>query len=71
MTSLIEFRCRAFEHQKSAVRNVSVSPITLHEQRWAYCPRGVAEGHEWTKLEIGRSLDDVRRTTFSEARLTS
>jgi hypothetical protein len=68
-TALIQFRCKAIDHQNVAVLNVTVSPITLHEHRWAYCPLGVSEGHEWAKLEIGRSFDEVRRTTFSEARV--
>ena len=69
MTALIQFRCRAIDHQNPAVLDVTVSPITLHEHHWAYCPLGVPDGHEWARLEIGRSLDEIRRTTFSEARL--
>jgi hypothetical protein len=71
MTALIQFRCQAIEHQNAAVLDVSVSPITLHERHWAYCPLGVPEGHEWAKLETGRSFDEVRRMTFSEARRAS
>ena len=71
MTALIQFRCRATEHQSPAVRDVTVNPITLHEHLWAYCPLGAPEGHEWEKLQIGRSLDEMRRTTFSETRLAT
>ena len=71
MTALIQFRCRAIEHQSPAVLNVAVSPITLHENSWAYCPLGVQEGHEWARLEIGRPLNEMRRTTVSEARLAT
>ena len=71
MAALIQFRCRAIEHQSPAVLNVTVSPITLHERQWAYCPLGVPDGHEWSELEIGRSFDEVSRTTVSEARIAT
>ncbi len=71
MPALIQFRCRAIEHQSPAVLNVTVSPITLYEHLWAYCPLGVSAGHAWARLEIGRSLDEMRRTRFSEARLAT
>ena len=68
MTALIHFRCRATEHQVPGAGS-ALSPITFHEHLWAYCPLGVSEGHDWEKLEVGRLLKELQRTSFSEARL--
>jgi len=69
MDALMQFRCRAVRHQDPAVLRAQVSPITLHQRLWAYCPLGVDESHEWEKLEGGRSFEELKRKSFSEARI--
>ena len=48
---LIHFVCRAKTHQ--AVRTKKTpdgSPITFHDGHWAYCPAGLATGHQWEAI---------------------
>jgi len=63
MTPLIYFRCRNSDHQLAAAAPNDAqpgSPITWHEGRWAYCPRGLADGHDWLELKTGYSVAEVR-----------
>ena len=62
---LIRFVCRKPEHQRAS-GNVT-SPVTLHEEAWAFCPAGVTEGHMWERIE-GATLDELRRR-WSEVRV--
>ena len=69
MTPLIYFRCRETRHQIGAPHDGQPgSPITWHESRWAYCPLGVAEGHDWVRLEVGSSVSELKRAV-REARV--
>ncbi|HLA13528.1 MAG TPA: hypothetical protein VJZ25_00765 [Gemmatimonadaceae bacterium] len=63
--ALIRFVCRENEHQRA--RASVNSPVTLHEQEWAFCPAGVAEGHTWERI-AGAPLDELRHRT-SEVRV--
>jgi hypothetical protein len=63
--ALIRFVCRKTEHQHAS-RDVT-SPVTLHEQEWAFCPAGVTEGHTWERIE-GATLDALRHRS-SEVRV--
>lgn len=71
MTPQIYFRCRAMAHQLSAKSGATAaqpsSPITWHEGRWAYCPSGAADGHDWTELASGLSVADLK-SAVHEAR---
>ena len=62
MTPLIYFRCRNSDHQLAAAPSDAQpgSPITWHEGRWAYCPLGLADGHDWLELKTGFSVAEVR-----------
>jgi hypothetical protein len=62
---LIRFVCRKTEHQR-AQASVN-SPVTLHDQEWAFCPAGVTDGHMWERIE-GATLDALRHRT-SEVRV--
>jgi hypothetical protein len=38
--------------------------VTMHEQRWAYCPGGyiaAKDGHDWTAIEPA-SVSDLKRS---------
>jgi hypothetical protein len=63
--ALIRFVCRETEHQRAS-GNVT-SPVTLHEEEWAFCPAGVVGGHMWERIE-GATLDALRRRS-SEVRV--
>jgi hypothetical protein len=63
--ALIRFVCRTSEHQRARVE--LSSPVTLHEEDWAFCPAGLTEGHTWERIE-GATLDALRHRT-SEVRV--
>lgn len=54
---LFRFICRAPQHQRPARfalgAATSPNPITLHVGKWAYCPSGVRDGHEWIAIVPG------------------
>jgi hypothetical protein len=56
--ALIRFVCRESEHQRASAS--VTSPVTLHEEEWAFCPAGVVGGHMWERIE-GATLDELRR----------
>ena len=62
MTPLIYLRCRNSEHQLADASNGSQpgSPITWHDGRWAYCPLGAPDEHDWLELKTGHSVADLR-----------
>lgn len=65
MAALIRFVCRETEHQRAS--GSVTSPVTLHEEEWAFCPAGVVGGHKWERIE-GATLDELRRR-WSEVRV--
>jgi hypothetical protein len=69
MAPLIYFSCHAATHQLGDARNGDqpTSPITWHDGRWAYCPAGAWEGHEWRNVVPPSSLDELRRAAKREA----
>lgn len=68
MTPLIYFRCRNSEHQLAKEPGTQPgSPITWHEGRWAYCPVGAADEHDWLELKNGYSVEEVRTRSVATA----
>jgi hypothetical protein len=63
--ALIRFVCRNSEHQRG--RGEVSSPVTLHEEQWAFCPVGLTTGHTWERIE-GATLAELR-LHVAEARL--
>jgi hypothetical protein len=63
--ALIRFVCRKPEHQRAS--GSVTSPVTLHEQEWAFCPAGVTDDHTWERIE-GATLDALRHR-LSEVRI--
>ena len=48
---LIHFLCRAKSHQHLPNKKPEAgSPITFHDGHWAYCPAGLATGHQWEAI---------------------
>ncbi len=56
--ALIQFRCIADDHQEPGSKS---DTLTVHEGKWAFCPRDIrAKGHRW-EATGGVTLTDVRR----------
>ena len=55
--ALIRFVCRNSEHQRA--RGDVSSPVTLHQEEWAFCPAGLSAGHVWERIE-GATLAELR-----------
>ena len=64
--ALIRFVCRSTEHQRASSIAMT-SPVTLHEQSWAFCPAGATGGHAWERIE-GATLEALRHR-WSEVRV--
>ncbi len=58
-TPLVVFACRCRAHQSDPHCEWPNS-VTMHEHRWAFCPSGEADGHEWEPIEPS-SVDALRR----------
>jgi hypothetical protein len=56
--ALIRYVCRNTAHQHT--RSELTSPVTLHEDEWAFCPAGFSGEHTWERIE-GALLDALRR----------
>jgi hypothetical protein len=56
MNDRIDYVCVHRDHQGSEPNDA----VTMHQDRWAYCPSGAAERHEWRPTG-GMSLDHVKR----------
>jgi hypothetical protein len=63
MSASVDFVCIATKHAAAvkAKGGTPVSPITIHEGRWAYCPTGLTTDHEWRAIEP-TSLEELMRT---------
>jgi hypothetical protein len=53
--ALIEYVCSNQKHHLLAPIEVelseSVSPVIVHEGRWAFCPRGSVPDHVWDQID--------------------
>jgi hypothetical protein len=56
MNDRVDFVCARAEHQASEPEDV----LTMHEDRWAYCPGGAREHHDWRSTS-GMSLEDAKQ----------
>jgi hypothetical protein len=67
MAALIHYRCTAAPHQRPTVIDLRAptSPVTFHNGKWAYCPLGFHDGHEWTGITPS-TLDEVKQGLRSE-----
>jgi len=55
MTDQIDFVCIRAAHQVTTF----VEALTIHDEKWAYCPSAQTESHEW-RSSGGLSLDDLK-----------
>ena len=60
MNDRIDFVCVRAEHEGSEPNDA----LTMHEDRWAYCPAGASEHHDWRPTG-GMSLDHVKQLVRS------
>jgi hypothetical protein len=56
MDDRVEYFCSRPEHQGAEPNDA----LTMHRDRWAYCPSGKSDGHDW-RATGGKSLDEVKR----------
>ena len=56
MNDRVDFVCARAEHQGSEPDDA----LTMHEDRWAYCPGGARDRHEWRSTG-GVSLEDAKQ----------
>jgi hypothetical protein len=55
MTDQIDFVCVRADHQISTL----VEALTMHEEKWAYCPSARIDGHDWQPCDA-TGLEDLR-----------
>jgi hypothetical protein len=68
-TDLVRFVCRAKVHldaDRSAAVAV-VSPVTINDGAWAYCPAGAGTDHDWEAIDPV-SLGDLKLIQVARAR---
>ena len=55
MTDQIDFVCVRADHQVSTL----VEALTIHDEKWAYCPSAQVDGHDWQPCGV-TGLEDLR-----------
>jgi hypothetical protein len=56
MTDRIDFVCARPDHQVTTLGEA----LTVHDEKWAYCPSAHPDGHEWRACG-GLGLEDLKR----------
>lgn len=56
MNDRVDYFCARPEHQGAEPND----GLTMHDDRWAYCPAAAAAPHSWQSTG-GMSLDDVKQ----------
>jgi len=56
MNDLIDSVCIRPEHQITT----AIEALTMHEEKWAYCPSAKTDQHEWRSCG-GMRLEDLKR----------
>jgi hypothetical protein len=56
MTDQIDFVCVRTDHQVTTFAEA----LTIHDERWAYCPSAQTDGHDWRRTGV-MSLDELKR----------
>ena len=46
----IHYVCAANDHRELAAGRNSLSPLTVYEDKWAWCSAGVPTGHSWRSI---------------------
>jgi hypothetical protein len=63
MDDRVDYVCTRVEHQGSEPNDA----LTMHEDRWAYCPRGAREYHAW-QATGGISLEETKQLVLQRDR---
>ena len=52
-SNLVRFVCRAKVHLEAdgAAMGAIVSPVTINDGTWAYCPAGAGSDHDWEAID--------------------
>lgn len=58
----VRFICRSAQHARAG-RDQAGGVLTIEDGKWAYCPWGKTDHHEWTAIE-GMDLATARTTRF-------
>lgn len=56
MNDRVDFVCARLDHQVSNLDDA----LTMHQDRWAYCPAGAFGQHDWRPTG-GMSLEDLKK----------
>jgi len=56
MTDRIDFVCARPDHQVTTLGEA----LTVHDEKWAYCPSAHHDGHDWRACG-GLGLEDLKR----------
>jgi hypothetical protein len=56
MNDRVDYFCARPEHQWAEPNDA----LTMHRDRWAYCPAGSSEPHDWQPTG-GMSLNDAKK----------
>ena len=58
MNDRVDFYCARADHQGPEPDDA----LTMHEERWAYCPSGADGPHDWRSIPAGgMSLEDAKQ----------
>jgi len=52
-SNLVRFVCRAKVHLDvdGTATGANVSPVTINDGTWAYCPAGAGSDHDWEAID--------------------
>ena len=56
MNDRVDFYCAAADHQTP----IPADRLTMHDERWAYCPSGGSGAHRWVPTG-GMTLTELKR----------
>lgn len=65
----VRFICASAEHTQAG-RDHQGGVLTIQDGKWAYCPWGKTDHHEWMPID-GMDLAKARTTRFATSDLTA
>jgi hypothetical protein len=64
-TGTVGYMCVAAAHPARSAPNGT--GLTVNQGKWAFCPAGEVNGHDWSRVD-GVSLDELTRAATTAAR---